>query len=171
MIPLRRFAGILALVLGLVVAAGGAAAQSAPAAKIDQARELFLVIWGDTLRQALHQQSLVLVTMQFAQVQPPIPSADVLQVLGEELDGAIDQNLPVLADQVAVTYAEAFTAEEMDAILNSAKGPASESFMAKMPAVADKTKDLIRAWQISVLSGLIEPIYERLREKGHLHLR
>jgi len=146
------------------------AAQLPPETKVEKAREVFMVTNGEAIRRGMYQQSVILVTMQYAQVQSPVPSeefsAQILQILREELDRAVDQNLPMLADQVAVIFAETFTEEELDTALNNSNGPAVESMHAKIPTIAEETIKLIRAWNEPVILGVVEAVDQRLREKG-----
>lgn len=153
---------------GLCVAPGMVAAQTAPTAKIEKVRELFLASQTETLKRGLHSWATIVVTMGFAGADPPPPGEEVFRILGEELDRALARELPTLADQVAAVYADAFTEAEIDAILGSHESPAGQSMSAKMPAVREETNRLGKAWADSLMKGLIESVFQRFREKGYV---
>ena len=165
---IRRLFGILVLAAGLYVAPGLVAAQTAPTAKIEKVRELFLATHTEALKRGLHSWATIVVTMGLAGADPPPPGEEVFRIMGDEVDRAVDRELPKLADQVAAVYADAFTEAEIDAFLGSHESPAGQSMLAKMPAVRAETNRLSKAWAESLMSSLIEPIHQRFREKGYV---
>ncbi len=165
----RPAARVLVLVLLFVAAAGEAAPQSVPDTKIEKARTVFLLASGNALRQGIHQHCLILLASRFAGPSSSVQSEEIQSILKDELDRALDQSLPVLADQVAVVYAEVFTEGELDAVLTNTTGPPAQSFQAKIPTIADELTNLIAAWSQPLVLGIAEATEERLREKGLVH--
>ncbi len=164
--------GILTGLLGLsLLATGPAFAQSATAdpdmqKKLNLASELITVL---NLRPLLAQlepsATRGIITVMEQQNKKPVPES-TQKTIADVVHRKMAERLPDVIPVLAPVTAEAFSADEIQALLNFYKSPQGQSILGKLPSYQAQSGRLMSSWMQQNLPGVERAMVDELKAKG-----
>lgn len=165
-------AGVVAGLLLLAAPAAAAPAPPPPAAATENAQAVALVrryltaIHFERTMDAMQDAMLPVITEQERRTHPNL-TADDQQMLADITRRVMrDKILPKLIDQMVPIYAATFTTSELEALVNFYESPVGRSITDKVPALAPKSAEIMRALMPEMMSEMLKEITARMCPGG-----
>ena len=163
---------IFSSLLGLTLLAAGPAVAQTPPKDADMQKRLLLaseLIEVLNLRPLLAQfqpsavRSIVGAVEQ--QSKKPVPEA-TQKTISDVVFRKMAEKFPDLIPVLAPITAEAFSTEELQALLNFYKSAPGQAILAKLPNYTTQSGRLVSGWMQQNVPGLEKSIVDELKAKG-----
>lgn len=163
---ITRFA--LCIAVGGALLAGAAAAQEPDAERLALAEEVLEVAQAEqmvdqmlTQIQAMQSQ----ITQQVAAAQGITVDTEIRSqveaIMNEELRVAMEP----LIDQLAPLYADVFTAEELQGLLDFYSTPAGKALIEKQPLLMERSIQVSTQWAQAAVPYLMQRVQQRVEKE------
>jgi hypothetical protein len=169
------------LVLGLILLAGPAGAEAAPATAPTPAgppaatanpqavalvRRYLAAIHFERTMDSMQAAMLPVVVEQARRSNPNL-TADDQQMLVDVVGHVMrDKMLPKMIDQMIPIYATTFTVPELEAMVNFYESPVGRSIADKTPALAPKSAEITRALMPEMMGEMLKELVARMCPGG-----
>jgi hypothetical protein len=170
----RAGAALIAAALALSMAAMPAFAQdTAPPPPTELQVEPERLAAARDLLQATNTESqfTTVIPMMFGQLKQSMPPAG--PKMQEELDKVFDEvqkqfieRRNEVLDQIAVLYAQKFSAEEMKALADFYRSPIGQKFIAAMPELTAEAMKMGNIWGRTIAMDAERKVREEMRRRG-----
>jgi hypothetical protein len=170
----RAGAALIAAALALSMAAMPAFAQdTAPPPPTELQVEPERLAAARDLLQATNTESqfTTVIPMMFGQLKQSMPPAG--PKMQEELDKVFDEvqkqfieRRNEVLDQIAVLYAQKFSAEEMKALADFYRSPIGQKFIAAMPELTAEAMKMGNIWGRNIAMDAERKVREEMRRRG-----
>jgi|EndMetStandDraft_7_1072992.scaffolds.fasta_scaffold120028_2 uncharacterized protein len=173
MLQLRTTAHALLVACGLAFAlAAPASAQDTPALSAAQVAPDRLAAARDLLQATnTDSQFATVIPMMFGQLKQSMPSAspkmqqELDQVFEEVQKQFIERRNEVL-DQIAILYAQKFTAEEMKSLADFYRSPIGQKFIVAVPELTAEAMKMGNAWGRRIAMDAERKVREEMKKRG-----
>jgi uncharacterized protein len=170
----RAGAALIAAALALSMAAVPAVAQdTAPPPPAELQVEPERLAAARDLLQATNTEAqfTTVIPMMFGQLKQSMPPAG--PKMQEELDKVFDEvqkqfieRRNEVLDQIAVLYAQKFSAEEMKALADFYRSPIGQKFIAAMPELTAEAMKMGNIWGRNIAMDAERKVREEMRRRG-----
>ena len=162
-----RFPRALVAVLALLVAAGGASAQSTPdPATLKEAQSLMSRFGVDALaRQQVGQVSQRLGEM-FQSIDLGKDKDELLSEMAQRIQKQMEVRLPRYVEDTTVIYARVFTLEELKELNAFYDSPLGRKLLQKMPELLRETNELGQRMGVEVFREVLQSMQAEFEKRG-----